>query len=378
MLFPRNATILVGSMLEVTSRGGPKPDSNIVYKVINEDVLSIDGSVVQGLKEGKTKVMGQSVGINPANGNKIVFSEDVIYVNVVPLTGIKIKIPLRRLRSDAIMPASIWGKLILFLTQYIFVLQQLIIFLAEPDISPLVLGTLQNLNIIWTTDQPDILEVKGRFDDMNVIYDNKDSISVRIRGLKQGKAKIFATLYTQKTKFVSTVDVTIFKTLELESPKRIIYDPIIIPPRTTLQLKTNLDEAFYDLSDTEERDVINVSRDGIVRSSEVLGRSLVVATSVDQKLSIPIEVKSIHYVLAKLQNDHITLKQTESELPQKLNIVLKVTLHDNLGNEFSHDFNDLNNLKYKLSKKDAVDVHIGDNFTLSVSNLIMHFYKKVY
>lgn len=378
MLFPRNATILVGSMLEVTSRGGPKPDSNIVYKVINEDVLSIDGSVVQGLKEGKTKVMGQSVGINPANGNKIVFSEDVIYVNVVPLTGIKIKIPLRRLRSDAIMPASIWGKLILFLTQYIFELQQLIIFLAEPDISPLVLGTLQNLNIIWTTDQPDILEVKGRFDDMNVIYDNKDSISVRIRGLKQGKAKIFATLYTQKTKFVSTVDVTIFKTLELESPKRIIYDPIIIPPRTTLQLKTNLDEAFYDLSDTEERDVINVSRDGIVRSSEVLGRSLVVATSVDQKLSIPIEVKSIHYVLAKLQNDHITLMQTESELPQKLNIVLKVTLHDNLGNEFSHDFNDLNNLKYKLSKKDAVDVHIGDNFTLSVSNLIMHFYKKVY
>lgn len=378
MLFPRNATILVGSMLEVTSRGGPKPDSNIVYKVINEDVLSIDGSVVQGLKEGKTKVMGQSVGINPANGNKIVFSEDVIYVNVVPLTGIKIKIPLRRLRSDAIMPASIWGKLILFLTQYIFELQQLIIFLAEPDISPLVLGTLQNLNIIWTTDQPDILEVKGRFDDMNVIYDNKDSISVRIRGLKQGKAKIFATLYTQKTKFVSTVDVTIFKTLELESPKRIIYDPIIIPPRTTLQLKTNLDEAFYDLSDTEERDVINVSRDGIVRSSEVLGRSLVVATSMDQKLSIPIEVKSIHYVLAKLQNDHITLMQTESELPQKLNIVLKVTLHDNLGNEFSHDFNDLNNLKYKLSKKDAVDVHIGDNFTLSVSNLIMHFYKKVY
>ena len=97
-------------MLEVTPLGGPKPDSNIVYKVISEDVLSIDGSVVQGLKVGKTKVVGQSVGINPANGNKIVFSEDVIYVNVVPLTGIKIQTPLRRLRSDAVMPASIWGE----------------------------------------------------------------------------------------------------------------------------------------------------------------------------------------------------------------------------------------------------------------------------
>lgn len=251
--------------------------------------------------------------------------------------------------------------------------------LAQPDISPLVLGTLKNLNIVWTTDQPDILEIKGRFDDMGVVYDNKDSISVRVRGLKQGKAKIFATLYvTPTTKFQATSEVTIFKTLELESPKRIVYDPIIIPPRTTLQLKTNLDEAFYDLSDTEDRDVINVSRDGIVRSSEALGRSLVVATSVDQKLSIPIEVKSIHYVLAKLQNNHVTLKQVENELPQKLNIVLKVTLHDNLGNEFSHDFNDLNYLKYKLSKKDAVDVHIGDNFTLSVGFVALFYFKTIF
>ena len=110
ILLPRNATILVGSTLEVSSRGGPKPDSNVVYKVVSEDILGIDGAVVQGLKVGKTKVVGQSVGINPVNGNKIVFSEDVIYVNVVPLTGIKIVTPLRRLRSDGIMPAAVWGE----------------------------------------------------------------------------------------------------------------------------------------------------------------------------------------------------------------------------------------------------------------------------
>ena len=39
MLLPRNATILVGSTLQIYSKGGPSPDTNIVYSVQNMDVI---------------------------------------------------------------------------------------------------------------------------------------------------------------------------------------------------------------------------------------------------------------------------------------------------------------------------------------------------
>ena len=346
VLLPKNATILVGSLLEVSSRGGPKPDGNIVFHIANSDILAIDGSVVEGKKVGITKVTGRSVGTNAADGSQIVFSEDSIYVNVIPLNKIRIKTPLQRLKSDAIMPASIW---------------------ADPDISPMILGTLKNLKIRWHTDAPDLIEIKGVFEELGVVYGDKDSISVRIRGLKQGKGRIFATAMLGSQKLLAEQEVIIFKTLELESPKRIIRDPIIIPPRTSLQLKANLEDTIFELNNQADNTIINVSRDGIAKSYDGVGRSLIIASSVDQSLDIPIEVKNVHYILASVAVGAAKLKKITNELPQNLNLVLKVTLHDNLGNVFSHDFDDLNYLKHKLSNRDAVDVHVGDNFTLSLN-----------
>lgn len=339
---------MVGSTLEISSKGGPKPDVNIEYQVQDRDILSIDGSVVEGLKVGKTKVVGRCVGRNPSNDNQIVFSEDVIYVTVIPLSGIKIKSPLIRLKASTVMPANIWG---------------------DSDISPLILGTLKNFRVRWTSNAPNIVELKGPFDDLGVVYQDKDAISMRVRGLQPGKAKITATASLGTQKFTAHTEVIVFKTLELESPKTITYDPILVPPRTSLQLKANLDDVVYELNDEEDKNVINVSTDGVVRSGDTIGRSLVIATSVDQKLSIPIEVKNIHYILTTVMAKGVSTKQTETELPQNLNFPVKVTLHDNLGNEFSHDFDDLNSLRHKLAKNNDVYVNVNDNFTIAVNLL---------
>lgn len=215
-LYPRNATILVGSNLQIKSQGGPKPDTNVVYSIANSEILGIDGSVVEGLKVGRTKVVGKSIGTNPTTGSITTYSEDFVYINVIPLNRIKIKAPLQRLKSGSIMPVTLW---------------------ADNDISPMILGTLKNLRIKWQTDSPDIVELKDVFEDLGVIYGESDAISMRARGLKQGKAKITATAYHANSKFQATVDVTVFKTLELESPKKIIHDPIIIPPRMQVRLK---------------------------------------------------------------------------------------------------------------------------------------------
>lgn len=76
-------------------------------------------SIATGQLLGKTKIVGRCIGINPVNSQQIVYSEDQIEINVVPLNKIKVLTPLRRVRSGTILPASIWG---------------------VPNISPLILG----------------------------------------------------------------------------------------------------------------------------------------------------------------------------------------------------------------------------------------------
>lgn len=84
----------------------------------------MDLSVATGQRLGKTKIVGRCIGLNPVNSQQIIYSEDQIELNVVPLNKIKILTPLRRVRSGTILPASIWG---------------------APNISPLILGNYPSI-----------------------------------------------------------------------------------------------------------------------------------------------------------------------------------------------------------------------------------------
>lgn len=93
------------------------------------------------------------------------------------------------------------------------------------------------------------------------------------------------------------------------------------------------------------------------------------AKTFEQTLPIGIEVKNVQYILASLlpYPGVVKLKQTEHKIPKGMNFILKISLHDNLGNEFSHNLEDVNSLRTELSHKDIVDAQIGSNLTVSVS-----------
>lgn len=78
----------------------------------------MESAVATALKLGETKIIGKCVGINPATGRQIIFSQDSVHIHVVPLDKIKIKTPLVRIKSGAVMPATLWGNFFLF---YFFV-----------------------------------------------------------------------------------------------------------------------------------------------------------------------------------------------------------------------------------------------------------------
>lgn len=87
----------------------------------------MDLSVAKGQRLGRTILIGRCVGINPINSQQIVYSEDKVEINVVPLNKVKILTPLRRVKSGTILPASVWG---------------------VPNISPLILGKFEEEKLL--------------------------------------------------------------------------------------------------------------------------------------------------------------------------------------------------------------------------------------
>lgn len=146
----------------------------------------MDSALATALRLGSTVITGRCVGISPSTGRQIVFSQDTVQLNVVPLDKIKIVTPLIRIRSGAIIPATLWG---------------------VPDISPMILGTLPDLSVVWSTNQPDVIRVFDVFSDAGIEYDSNDAISVRVKALNPGKAKLQATVVTPHGKQQLFVEV---------------------------------------------------------------------------------------------------------------------------------------------------------------------------
>lgn len=246
----------VGTSVQMFYKGGPSPNVNIVYSLVNNEIASIVSTLIYALKLGRTRITGRCIGINPINGSQIVYSEDFLNINVITFDGIKIITPLLRIKSGTVMPATIWG---------------------FPDISPMVIGTLPFLDVYWTTDQPSVIEIKGVFNDIGVQYTERNSISVRINALDPGKAQLkVVALASNDLKFTASIEINVFKVLELETPKNFIFDPILLPPMATIQLKANLHEVTYMLDEQQNSNVIRVSKNGLVKSIEKTGRSLVI------------------------------------------------------------------------------------------------------
>lgn len=137
-------------------------------------------------------------------------------------------------------------------------------------------GTL-NSKVRWHTNQPDIIEINGIFSEAGIEYDEHDSISVRLKALNPGTAKIQAEFTTTTGSHSCFLEITVFKLIELELPRRITSDAIIIPPRSQINLKANLPDARFHLAE-ETIGGLKVSADGVLRTSDHIGRDLIIVS----------------------------------------------------------------------------------------------------
>lgn len=83
-----------------------------------------------------------------------------------------------------------------------------------------------------------------------------------------------------------------------------------------------------------------------------------------------LRVKNIHYIMASLHvatAGNANLRIGEARIPRGLTVQLRITLHDNMGNEILHNWEAAEHLGHAVARRDGVNVQIDADFKLTVS-----------
>eukprot|EP00111_Clytia_hemisphaerica_P008784 TCONS_00025681-protein len=101
-LEPKYIILIVDSVFQIHSSGGPRPHSTTVYTVDNKTVADVSQTgLITARKIGKTVVVGKARGYDSQSGNEIVYSSDVTIVEVIMITGFKIALKSRNIINSA-------------------------------------------------------------------------------------------------------------------------------------------------------------------------------------------------------------------------------------------------------------------------------------
>ena len=96
--------------LQLRSSGGPKPQTSLIYSVSNDTVAEVSESGLILAKELGTTIVTGKVKVNePSMDQPISYSQDMVTVQVMKLTGIKIYMEATRLLSGVSVAIYAYG-----------------------------------------------------------------------------------------------------------------------------------------------------------------------------------------------------------------------------------------------------------------------------
>ncbi|XP_050451905.1 nuclear pore membrane glycoprotein 210 [Cataglyphis hispanica] len=372
---PRNLTILIGTIYQMQTIGGPL-NAEIEYSTESGDILRVEprNGILEGKSAGRTRVRVRAIGLD-AKGNKVVvYSEDRAEIHVLHLEGVKISTPVNRVKVGAMFPLWAFG---------------------IPDyLTPLIIGSMQlPLSFAWSSSDPSLLTLHNMYEGtgINVRYQNQ--VSLRARAVSPGAATIHLNVTVPSNVLSGKNDITyttfvkieIFEELRLIDPTT-ASSPILMSPNSILQLQTNRDKhgtttyeilsnAHSGIGFTEDvasraltpgpRSTVTVDKNGITRAGENLGRDTIVtitnteAYNLRQSLTVLVEVKPIHYMMLSLKSKlRIRNGEELNMLPKGMKLEYVVEYYDNVGNRF-HAAEA--NVKATLNRADLASFTSGDS-----------------
>ncbi|XP_044207721.1 nuclear pore membrane glycoprotein 210 [Thunnus albacares] len=364
-LIPRKMTLLIGAMMQITSEGGPQPQSNILFSISNEKIAFVNGmGHVRGVTIGNVTVTGLVQAVDAETGKLVVVSQDQVEVEVVRLTGIRIRAPITRIKTGAQMPVYVMG---LTISQ-----------------TPFSFGNaVPGLTFHWSTTKRDILDVQSRHSEANVELQSEHNFGMRVTGRTRGRTGLKVVLRVSDPMAGQLVDnlkelsdeiqIQVYDKLHMLNPE-VEAGEILMAPNSALKLQTNRDGVgalSYRMLDVPDQVVIaQVDDKGLISSGSLTGISSLLITSqetfgVNQTLILAVKVVPMSYV--RFSTSPVLYTHTRESLKAfPLGLVLTFTVHFHASTgEALHTSN--SQLTFSTNRDDLVQVGIGpSNNTLTV------------
>ncbi|KAJ8968307.1 hypothetical protein NQ314_002368 [Rhamnusium bicolor] len=257
-----------------------------------------------------------------------------------------------------------------------------------PDISPMILGSLEDPPILfkWTVDDKLLVDLSGVFHPVGVFKKKPDRVAIKVFGLQPGKTRLYVnatvpgrTANRQNVETVTLsawIDIEIIQEFSIISPE-FPGNSLLMAPFSEVQLETNLDysdskivywlpgdrapstELLADKSVTTSDVIVSVSPTGLLKSYGILGHALLIIICTDElglkrHLSVVVEVKTIHYMnINVIANWRIHSDSPLRTIPLGTEFQLRATFHDSQGNKFHAGPTDL---KVRTSRCDLLKV----------------------
>ncbi|XP_047371272.1 nuclear pore membrane glycoprotein 210 isoform X1 [Vespa velutina] len=371
-IHPKNLTILIGTIYQIQTIGGPT-NAEIEFSTKNNEILSIDhNGVFEGKSNGQTKIIARAIGIN-AKGNKIIYSEDYTTIHVLYLEGIKIVTPVTRVKVGGTFPLWAFG-----IPEYL---------------TPLIIGSMQlPLSFSWSSSDSTLLSLHNMYEGTGINIRYQNEVSIRARALEAGLITIYLNVTVpsnvltglrNEMTYTTFVKIEIFEELHLINPALPSGSSVILmSPNSMLKLQTNWDKhgsvTYQIISTTQQnnskdQNALNLPSktftvdNGIIKSGDHFGRTIISITNVEtynvkQTLTVIVDVKPIHYMMLSL---HSKLRIRNGEelnmLPKGMELDYIVEYYDNVGMKF-HAAD--TNVKTTLNRVDLA------TFTTNPGNLI--------
>ncbi|XP_076658304.1 nucleoporin 210 [Halictus rubicundus] len=344
-VFPKNLTILVGTVYQVQTTGGPS-NAEIEFSTKSNDILSVDRyGIFEGKAVGQTKLVVRAIGLN-AKGNKVIYSEDYADIHVLYLEGIKIVVPTSRVKIGATFPLWAFG-----IPEYL---------------TPLIIGSMQlPLIFMWSSSDSNLVTLHNMYEGTGINIRYQNEVSLRAKAIGPGLATIYLNVtmpcnilagFKNDVTFTTFVKVEIFEELRLTYPTLPSTVPVILmSPNSLLKLQTNRDRhgsTVYKIlstmhgNDSEDTHLTaasktaTVDKDGIVRAGDNCGKIVISVTNTEaynlkQSMIIIVEIKPVHYMMLTLKTIlRIRNGEELNMLPKGMELDYALDYYDNVGTKF--------------------------------------------
>ncbi|XP_039742517.1 nuclear pore membrane glycoprotein 210 isoform X2 [Pteropus medius] len=356
-LIPRKVTLIIGAMMQITSEGGPQPQSNILFSISNESVAVVSGAgLVRGLTVGNSSVSGVVQAVDAETGKLIIVSQDLVEVEVLLLQAVRIRAPITRMRTGTQMPIYITG--------------------ITNNQNPFSFGNaVPGLTFHWSVTKRDILDIRGRHHEASLQLPSQYNFAMTVHGRVKGRTGLRVVvkaldptagqLHGLAKELSDEIQIQVFEKLLLLNPE-IEAEQILMSPNSFIKLQTNrigsASLSYRVLDGPEKVPVVHIDEKGFLASGSTIGTSTVEVTAqepfgANQTIIVAVKVSPVSYLRISMSPTlHTQNKEALVALPLGMTMTFTVHFHDNSGDIF-HAHNSV--LNFATNRDEFVQIGKG-------------------